>query len=85
MEAWIACLIWSVAADGRHQEVTTMNKTMIIAVVLGILLVLTGVQAFQINAIKEKITAGGVSVKAATGGASVPSGLANLPTMVGGC
>ncbi|MBI4150683.1 hypothetical protein HY492_01005 [Candidatus Woesearchaeota archaeon] len=62
-----------------------MNKTMIIAIVLGILLVLTGVQAFQINAIKEKISTGGVSVQSSGSGASVPSGLANLPTMVGGC
>jgi hypothetical protein len=62
-----------------------MNKTMIIAIVLGILLVLTGVQAFQINAIKEKISTGGVAVKSSGSGANVPSGLANLPTMVGGC
>lgn len=64
-----------------------MNKNIIIAIVLGILLVLSVVQAFQVNDIKEKIENGGVKVAAsgATGGANVPSGLQNLPTMVGGC
>lgn len=65
-----------------------MNKNIIIAVVLGILLVLSVVQAFQVNAIKEKIETGGVKIAGAAatgGGASVPSSLQNLPTMVGGC
>ena len=65
-----------------------MNKNIIIAVVLGILLVLSVVQAFQVNAIKEKIESGGVKIAGAAssgGGASVPSNLQNLPSMVGGC
>jgi len=64
-----------------------MNKNIIIAVVLGILLVLSVVQAFQVNDIKEKIESGNIKVSGAAtgGGANVPSSLQNLPTMVGGC
>lgn len=67
-----------------------MNKNIVIAVVLGVLLALSVVQAFQVNAIKEKISSGGVSlggggaIPAASGG-GLPAGLDNLPTMVGGC
>lgn len=66
-----------------------MNKNIIVAVVLGILLLLSVVQAFQVNTIKEKLSTGGVKLATgatpATGGANLPSGLQNLPTMVGGC
>ena len=65
-----------------------MNKNVIIAIVLGILLLLTVVQAFQVNTIKDKLS-GGVSLSTGAapsgGGLSVPSSLDNLPTMVGGC
>lgn len=65
-----------------------MNKNIIIAIVLGVLLLLSVVQAFQVNEIKETISSGGVKVAAtggASGGANVPSSLQNLPSMVGGC
>jgi hypothetical protein len=66
-----------------------MNKNIIIAIVLGVLLVLSVVQAFQVNTIKEKISSGGVKLASGAastgGGASVPSNLQNLPSMVGGC
>ncbi|HSU72693.1 MAG TPA: hypothetical protein VLJ21_02495 [Candidatus Binatia bacterium] len=65
-----------------------MNKNIIIAIVLGILLVLSVVQAFQVNTIKEKLSSGGVKLAtgaAPAGGGSVPSNLQNLPSMVGGC
>ncbi len=66
-----------------------MNKNIIIAIVLGILLLLSVVQAFQVNTIKEKLSGGGIKVAATgaptAGGASVPASLQNLPTMVGGC
>ena len=66
-----------------------MNKNMIIAIVLGILLLLTVVQAFQVNTIKEKL-GGGVRLAASgpaptMGHTSVPSSIDNLPSMVGGC
>ena len=66
-----------------------MNKNIIIAVVLGILLLLSVVQAFQVNTIKDKLSSGGVKLASgaapAAGGTNLPSSLANLPTMVGGC
>ena len=65
-----------------------MNKNIVVAVVLGILLAISVVQAFQVNAIKEKISSGDVSIGGAapaTGGAGLPSGLQDLPSMVGGC
>jgi hypothetical protein len=67
-----------------------MNKNLIIAIVLGILLLLSVVQAFQVNTIKEKLATGGVAVAAggaapSAGGGSVPASLQNLPNMVGGC
>ena len=66
-----------------------MNKNMIVAIVLGVLLALSVAQAFQVNEIKEKISSGGVSLGGAgapaAGGGGVPSGLRDLPTMVGSC
>ncbi len=64
-----------------------MKKNLIIAIVLGILLLLSVVQAFQVNTIKETLASGGVKLGATptVGGANVPSALSNLPTMVGGC
>ncbi|MEK6849015.1 MAG: hypothetical protein AABY01_00425 [Nanoarchaeota archaeon] len=65
-----------------------MKKTnIIIAVVLAVLLVISVAQAFQINDIKQKIAGGTfkVSSTGTSGGSNVPSGLQNLPTMVGGC
>ena len=65
-----------------------MNKNIIVAIVLGILLLLSVVQAFQVNTIKEKLSGGSFAVSAGTtpsGGANVPSSLQNLPSMVGGC
>ncbi len=70
-----------------------MNKNLILAIVLGILVIVSVVQAFQLSSLKAKVGGAGVSTVSApasvsapsSGGASVPSSLQNLPQMVGGC
>ncbi len=68
-----------------------MNKNVVIAIVLGALVLIAGIQAFQLFSLKEKLGSGQVSTSAATasggGGGSpqLPSNLQELPEMVGGC
>ncbi|HII16542.1 TPA: hypothetical protein HA361_01385 [Candidatus Woesearchaeota archaeon] len=75
-----------------------MKQTTIMAVVLGVLLLVSAVQAFQLNSIKSDLAGSDFSVKAASssqapgasGGtsgapAALPSSINNLPQMVGGC
>ena len=69
-----------------------MDKNVIISVVLGILLIVSVVQAFQLSALKEDVASGALAPRAgvaASGGspsgASLPSNIQNLPSMVGGC
>ncbi|MBR9699346.1 hypothetical protein GOV09_02730 [Candidatus Woesearchaeota archaeon] len=74
-----------------------MKQTTIVAFVLGILLLISVAQAFQLNGLKETISEGQLSVgsasksaQVATGGSgksagALPSSIKNLPKMVGGC
>ncbi len=75
-----------------------MEKTKIVAVILGVLVLISIVQAFQLSDLKEKISDGQLSVKSARGAtpaassgssgkttASLPSSVKDLPQMVGGC
>ena len=75
-----------------------MKTTTIVAVILGILVLISVVQAFQLNSLKDKITEGQLEVKSsssttpvASSGdsgkktASLPASVKNLPKMVGGC
>lgn len=76
-----------------------MNKNMLVVVVLIALVVISGVQAIQLISLRGKInnaeiisngnmgssTSNPVVKTGATGSASVPSSLQNLPSMVGGC
>ncbi len=69
-----------------------MNKNAIIAIVLGVLVLIAAVQAWQLWGIKSKISTGGASLTApiaagpsASGSPQLPSNLQNLPSMVGGC
>ena len=68
-----------------------MNKNIVIAIVLGALVLIAGVQAFQLFSLKEKLSSGqistGTSTQASSGGGSpqLPSNLQELPEMVGGC
>ena len=75
-----------------------MKTTTIVAVILGVLVLVSVVQAFQLNGLKEKVTDGQLSIKSASSTtpvassgssgkktASLPSSIKNLPQMVGGC
>ena len=67
-----------------------MNKNVVIAIVLGALVLIAGVQAFQLFTLKTKLSSGqiGTTVSAQSAGGSspqLPSNLENLPSMVGGC
>jgi hypothetical protein len=68
-----------------------MNKNMVIAIVLGALVLIAGVQAFQLFSLKTKLGSGelsaGTVTQAASSGSSpqLPSNLQNLPSQVGGC
>ena len=66
-----------------------MNRNVIIVIVLAVLLLLTAVQAIQLNSLKTSISTGKVSVGSAPaqgfgGGGGVPSNIQDLPSMVGG-
>ena len=72
-----------------------MKKTTIIAVILGVLVLISVVQAFQLNGLKTKIADGQTALTSNTKPAgtqanvrttgSVPKSVQNLPQMVGGC
>ncbi len=72
-----------------------MNQNVVIAIVLGALVLIAAVEAYQLMGIKNKIVAGGVQVAAAGapaaqvagggGSPTLPTSLQNLPSMVGGC
>ncbi len=65
-----------------------MNRNVLIVIVLVVLVLLTAVQAIQLNNLKTSIATGKGNVGSApvqSSGASVPSNIQNLPTMVGGC
>ncbi len=77
-----------------------MNKNTIIAIVLGVLVLVSIVQAFQLNGLKAKLSSDQVvagkssgsvgtssqnTASAAGAPSSVPKSLENLPQMVGGC
>jgi len=65
-----------------------MNRNVIIVVVLVVLVLLTAVQAIQLNSLKSSISTGKVNVgnsPTQSSGASVPSSIQDLPSMVGGC
>jgi len=67
-----------------------MNKNVVIAIVLGALVLIAGIQAFQLFTLKEKLSSGQISTGTTTqsggsGSPQLPSNLQNLPEMVGGC
>ena len=67
-----------------------MNKNVVIAIVLGALVLIAGIQAFQLFTLKEKLSSGQISTGTPTqsggsGNPQLPSNLQNLPEMVGGC
>lgn len=70
-----------------------MNKNWIFAIVLAILVVVSVVQAVQLNTIKEDISTGAINLGSTTTTSSSSSGstsssaasLSSLPQQVGGC
>lgn len=74
-----------------------MKKTTIVAIILGVLVLISLVQAFQLNGLKTKLaegkvvsSAGSATSTASAGGSAgktspLPSSVQNLPQMVGGC
>ena len=70
-----------------------MKQTTIIAIVLAVLLLVSGVQAYQLTSLKSKINDGQLAVSSAksatplasSGGSGVPESIKDLPSMVGGC
>ena len=69
-----------------------MNKNWIFAIVLAILVVVSAVQAVQLNSIKEDISTGKISTGTSTStssssgtASSSASSLSSLPQQVGGC
>jgi regulatory protein YycH of two-component signal transduction system YycFG len=75
-----------------------MKQTTIVAVILAVLVLISVVQAFQLNSLKAKVSDGQLSVGSSSGKtpvassgdsgkktASLPSSIKDLPTMVGGC
>ena len=76
-----------------------MKQTTIVAIILGVLVLISALQAFQLNNLKENVETGGlkmgsgssVATPLSSGGdsdksvQSLPSSVKNLPKMVGGC
>lgn len=67
-----------------------ISNNVIIAVVLGVLVVIAAVQAFQMIGLKNRVgtSTGAIATpvqSAGAGNAQLPSNLQNLPQMVGGC
>ena len=71
-----------------------VNKNIVIAVVLGVLVLIAAIQAVQLFGLKSRIGSNAqtstINTPVATGsgnggGAQLPSNLQNLPSMVGGC
>jgi hypothetical protein len=72
-----------------------MNQNIVVAIVLGALVLIAAVEAYQLMGIKNKISTGNVQVASAgtpapqagggAGSPELPSSLQNLPGMVGGC
>ena len=68
------------------------NKSVLLVVLIAALLVTVGLQTVQLVALSSGASAASVSFPAAaksagsgSAGASVPTSLQNLPSMVGGC
>jgi len=76
-----------------------MKQTTIVAIVLGVLVIVSAVQSFQLSKLKEKVASGQLSLGSSTGSSSsgtnvasgsgktgaLPDNIKNLPQMVGGC
>ncbi len=68
-----------------------MNKNVVIAIVLGALILIAAIQAFQLMGLKNSISSGTIRTATANAPAQAGAGgqlqknLESLPGMVGGC
>lgn len=67
-----------------------MEQKTIVTIILGVLVLIAAVQAYQFSELKTKLAGGSVPVATVSAPSSgnapqVPSNLQNLPQMVGGC
>lgn len=75
-----------------------MKQSVIVALILGVLVLISAIQAIELSSLKETISEGGLSVKSSSSSTPVasqgdsgktttalPSSIKNLPKMVGGC
>ena len=76
-----------------------MKTTTIVAIILGVLVLISVVQAFQLNGLKKSVAEGNLNVGSSSGRtsvatssgdgskqtASLPKSVKDLPQMVGGC
>jgi regulatory protein YycH of two-component signal transduction system YycFG len=72
-----------------------MNERTIMAIILALLVIVSGVQAYKLNSLKDKIEDGGVKLPSTSNTKSfssntkkpvaLPKSISNLPSMVGGC
>ncbi len=65
-----------------------MNKNIILMIIVGLLIIISAVQAVQLTSLKAEIDSGAVKVGSAkTPSTTTPaaSGIQDLPQMVGGC
>lgn len=75
-----------------------MKPTTIVAIILGVLIIISVVQAFQLNGLKTKMEEGKLSIGSSSSKTSatssgdsnqktstLPSSVKDLPQMVGGC
>ena len=78
----------------HHSNAGSNNKLWIMAMVLGLLIIMTGVQTIELVSLKDKLSSevltligSGSAPTISTGqsSGSLSANLQNLPTMVGGC
>ena len=79
----------------HHQNIEPRAKLWVMAIVLGLLIIVTGIQSMELVGLKDKLNnevstltvSGGSAPTVSTGqsSGSLANNLQNLPTMVGGC
>ncbi len=58
-----------------------MDKEIVLLVLIGVLVLMAGIQAFQLNTLSQAVSSGSIS----TSGSTQHSALSQLPSQVGGC
>ena len=58
-----------------------MDKEIVLLVLIGVFVLMAGIQAFQLNTLSQAVSSGSIS----TSGSTQQSALSQLPSQVGGC